>query len=92
MEYIHPLHFVKRSYESLVYIPIRELEPIKIYNADTYSFDRWLKSLLSKHGYFQWEFEPSFHEIQTFTEPTIVWKMKDGSNPFENINNSLTVD
>lgn len=93
MAFVHQMNFVKRSYDSLVYIPVREMEPVKIYNSDTESFDRWLKTLLSRSGWFHWNFvsenPPAFtdvsnnitNNISSFTDLDIVWVMKDGSDP-----------
>jgi hypothetical protein len=63
--------FLKRSYESLVYIPIREMEPVKIYTLNHVD-DRWFNSLLYRSSRITWE---------PFTDPEIVWNLKEG-NPF----------
>ena len=79
------MDFVKRSYDSLVYIRVRELEPVLLYDCRP---KRWLDSLLSRSGRFSWDltssqdFSQCFTSSQCFTNPDIVWNLKDG-NPFE---------
>jgi hypothetical protein len=75
MAFIYQMNFVKRSYDSLVYIPVRELEPVKLYDSSS-TRDRWLTSLLSRSGWFTWD----------ITSPdsswNISWNLAEG-NPFE---------
>jgi len=72
---IENMDFVKRSYESLVYIPVRELEPVKLYVSNRN--DRWLNSLLSRSGWFTWDIVDP-----VIIDPEICWCLKEG-NPFE---------
>jgi hypothetical protein len=69
------MDFLKRSYESLMYIPIREMEPVKLYVVNRMNSnivdDRWFNSLLYRSGRITWE--PK--------DPEIVWNLKEG-NPF----------
>ena len=79
MAFKNQMDFVKRSYESLVYIPVRELEPVKLYDSKI-SPDQWLNSLLSRSGWFSWD----------ITNPDIEWWLK-GGNPFAEEKDQSTV-
>jgi hypothetical protein len=88
MAFVHQMNFVKRSYDSLVYIQVREMEPIKIYDSNHGTFDRWLNALLSRSGWFNWDITSdkdmdTVKDMDSVKDPEIVWKMKDGSNPLE---------
>ncbi len=77
---IENMDFVKHSYESLVYIPVRELEPVKLYVSNRN--DQWLNSLLSRSGWFTWDIMDKSFKDTSFIDPDIRWCLKEG-NPFE---------
>ncbi len=83
------MNIAKRSYESLVYIPVREMEPVKIYDSNTKKFDCWLDSLFSQSGWFNWTIKTDY-----IKDPEIVWKMKDDLDPLDETfrDNSLGTD
>jgi hypothetical protein len=79
--------FVKRSYESLVYIPVREMEPVKIYDS---SKNSWLNSLLSRSGWFTWDIVKTWDNMDNskscdIKDTDIVWILKNGENPLEEL-------
>jgi hypothetical protein len=67
------MNFVKQSYQSLVYIPFRELEPVKLY-VSRRSDDRWFNTLLYRSGKISWE--PRDLEISWILKDSIQYEVE----------------
>lgn len=70
------MDFVKRSYESLVYI---RLEPVLLYRPKS---DLWLSRSVKFSWDISWDLGSSQCFTSSSTNPDIVWNLKEG-NPFE---------